>query len=181
MSKVLLNLLLQISKALVNSEIQFLIQKFLFPYFWPGLLPYFFSSPAATHLLPPCPAQSAHRLLRLSDLAACRFRPSPAPLVRFGRRLPLANRWAHPVSEPGVITFIGQRLSSRAPPPLPGHRAPPSSTPRVPPDRYHMTFIFPPLNPLLNPSSSSMALKPLTPALNSPATPPRRSPGPYKR
>jgi hypothetical protein len=35
MSKFLLNLL-QISKALVNSKIQFLIQKFLFPYFWPG-------------------------------------------------------------------------------------------------------------------------------------------------
>jgi hypothetical protein len=36
MSKFLLNLLLQISKALVNSKIQFLIQKFLFPYFRPG-------------------------------------------------------------------------------------------------------------------------------------------------
>jgi hypothetical protein len=33
MSKFLLNLLLQISKALVNSIIQFLIQKFFFPYF----------------------------------------------------------------------------------------------------------------------------------------------------
>jgi hypothetical protein len=37
MSKFLLNLLLQISKALVNSKIQFLIQKFLFPYFRPDL------------------------------------------------------------------------------------------------------------------------------------------------
>jgi hypothetical protein len=36
MSKFLLNILLQISKALVNSKIQFLIQKFLFPYFRPG-------------------------------------------------------------------------------------------------------------------------------------------------
>jgi hypothetical protein len=36
MSKFLLNLLLQISKALVKSKIQFLIQKFLFPYFRPG-------------------------------------------------------------------------------------------------------------------------------------------------
>jgi hypothetical protein len=41
------------------------------------------------------------------------------------------------------------RPSSPAPPPLPGHRAPPSSTPRVPPDRCHLTFIFPPLIPLL--------------------------------
>jgi hypothetical protein len=36
MSKFLLNLLLQISKALINSKIQFLIQKFLFPDFRPG-------------------------------------------------------------------------------------------------------------------------------------------------
>jgi hypothetical protein len=36
MSKFLLNLLLQISKALVNSKIQFLIQKFIFPDFRPG-------------------------------------------------------------------------------------------------------------------------------------------------
>jgi hypothetical protein len=43
------------------------------------------------------------------------------------------------------------RPRSPVPPPLPGHRAPPSSTPRVPPDRYHLTFISPPLTPLLNP------------------------------
>jgi hypothetical protein len=67
------------------------------------------------------------------------------------------------------------------PPPLLGHRAPPSSTPRVPPDRYQLTFIFPPLNPLLNPPPSSMALKPLTPVLNSPATLPGAPPTPYKR
>jgi hypothetical protein len=36
MSKFLLNLILQISKALVNSKIQFLIQKFIFPDFWPN-------------------------------------------------------------------------------------------------------------------------------------------------
>jgi hypothetical protein len=40
--------------------------------------PLFFSSPAAAHLLPPFPAQSA-------------------------RRLPLADRWAHPISEPGRL------------------------------------------------------------------------------
>jgi hypothetical protein len=66
-------------------------------------------------------------------------------------------------------------------PPLPGHRALPSSVPQVPPSRYHLTFIFPPLIPLLNPPPSSMALKPLTPALTPLATPPRRSPDPYKR
>jgi hypothetical protein len=36
MSKFLLNLLPQISKALVNSKIQFLIRKFIFPDFRPG-------------------------------------------------------------------------------------------------------------------------------------------------
>jgi hypothetical protein len=40
--------------------------------------PPFFSSPAAAHLLPPFPAQSA-------------------------RRLPLTDGWAHPVSEPGRL------------------------------------------------------------------------------
>jgi hypothetical protein len=38
MSKFLLNLLLQISKALVNSKIQFLIQKFFFLTFGPAVL-----------------------------------------------------------------------------------------------------------------------------------------------
>jgi hypothetical protein len=74
--------------------------------------PPIFSSPTTAHLLPPCPAQSARRLLDLSDSAvacsACLIRLTPAPLVRFGRRLPLADRWAHPVSEPRVVTFIGQ-------------------------------------------------------------------------
>jgi hypothetical protein len=50
-----------------------------------------------------------------SACSACLIRPSPAPLVRFGHRLPLTNRWAHPVSEPGVVTFIGQRLSRHCP------------------------------------------------------------------
>jgi hypothetical protein len=70
------------------------------------------------------------------------------------------------------------------PPPIPSHRAPLSSAPRVPSNRYHLAFISPPLIPLLNLSSSrksSMVLKPLTSALTAPATPPRRSPDPYKR
>jgi hypothetical protein len=52
MSKFLLNLLLQISKALVNSKIQFLIQKFFFLTFDPADL--------ATHSAfgPACPLAS---------------------------------------------------------------------------------------------------------------------------
>jgi hypothetical protein len=52
------------------------------------------------------------------------------------------------------------RLSSPVPPLIPGHRAPPSSAPWVPPSRYHPAFISPPLISLFNPPPSSMALKP---------------------
>jgi hypothetical protein len=98
MSKFLVNLLLQISKALVNSKIQFLIQKFLIPYFRPDFLPYFFSAQSwPTSSLPVRPTRPVaystcliqplvhfgRRLLRLSDSAACPIRP----LVRFGHRL----------------------------------------------------------------------------------------------
>jgi hypothetical protein len=79
MSKFLQNLL-QISKALVNSKIQFLIQKFLFPYFRPGLLPYFPAQPRPTSSLPVRPSRPV-------ACPVCPIRPSPAPLVRFGRRL----------------------------------------------------------------------------------------------
>jgi hypothetical protein len=53
----------------------------------------------------------------------------------------------------------------------------------VPSNRYHLAFISPPFIPLLNLSSrrqSSMVLKPLMSVLTAPATPPRRSPDPYK-
>jgi hypothetical protein len=60
--------------------------------------PPLFSSPATAHLLPPDPAQSAHRytcpfsqLVRFLYYRTCPIRPS------------LADRWAHPVSEPGVV------------------------------------------------------------------------------
>jgi hypothetical protein len=56
MSKFLINLLLQISKALVNSKIQFLIQKFFFFISaWPTLLPTRPLSPASP-LATPSPA-----------------------------------------------------------------------------------------------------------------------------
>jgi hypothetical protein len=72
------------------------------------------------------------------------------------------------------------RPSSPASPLIHGHRAPPSSTPRVPLSRYHLAFISPPLISLLNPPPSSMALKPLTPALTTPATPPGAPSTPIK-
>jgi hypothetical protein len=50
--------------------------------------PLFFSSPAATHLLPPFPAQSA-------------------------RLLPLTDRWAHPISEPGHLPPPARAAAAR--------------------------------------------------------------------
>jgi hypothetical protein len=71
MSKFLLNLLLQISKALVNSKIQFLIQKFFFLIFGPADLaahPAFSPSGSRWPLssrgpIPTLPAQLAHVLM----------------------------------------------------------------------------------------------------------------------
>jgi hypothetical protein len=54
-----------------------------------------FSSPAAAHLLPPFLAQSAHRL-------------------------PLTNRWAHPVSEPGSLPPQARAAAAR---PIGCHRS----------------------------------------------------------
>jgi hypothetical protein len=53
-----------------------------------------------------------------------------------------------------VPSPTSSRPSSPAPPPIPGHRAPLSSAPRVPSSRYHLAFISPPLISLLNLSSS---------------------------
>jgi hypothetical protein len=83
-----------------------------------------------------------------------RFTPSQAG------RLPLISLTTGPrLSAPSPTSSCP---SSPAPPPIPGHRAPLSSAPRVPSNRYHLAFISPPLIPLLNLSSSrqsSMALK----------------------
>jgi hypothetical protein len=105
-----------------------------------------------------------------------RFTPSQAG------RLPLVSLTTGP--RLSALSPTSSRPSSPAPPLIPGHRAPLISTPRVPSNRYHLAFISPPLIPLLNLSSSrqsSVALKPLTTALTALATPPRRSPGTYKR
>jgi hypothetical protein len=175
MSKFLLNLLLQISKDLVNSKIHF-------PYFRPsrpcgplGLWPSQPSGLAATagRNRPGRPTYPTRR----SRLHGNTF----SLLVRAFRagRLSLVSLSSGPrLSAPSPTS---SRPSSPAPPLLPGHRAQPSSAPRVPSSRYHLAFILPPLIPLLNPPPSSMVLKSLTSALTPPATPPRRSPNPYKR
>jgi hypothetical protein len=177
MSKFLLNLRLQISKALVNSKIQFLIQKF-----------FFFLISARPTPRPAWPlAQPAHRPRHPRRpkspgrpiQPACRSRLHRKYAFLFGSCLPepaapprFSDIWAPAVS---FVPHL-QPPSSPAPPPIPGHRAPLRSAPRVLSDHYHLAFISPPLIPLLNLSSSrpsSMSLKTLTPALT--ARPPLRS------
>jgi hypothetical protein len=136
------------------------------------------ASPPATPSLQAKLARPAHAA-RASVVSSreirfpLRFTPSRAG------RLPLVSLTIGPrLSAPSPTS---SRPSSPAPPPILGHRAPLSSTPRVPSNRYHLAFISPPLIPHLNLSSSrqsSMALKPLTSVLTAPATPPQRSPGP---
>jgi hypothetical protein len=165
MSKFFLNLHLQISKALVNSKIQFLIQN------------YFPTQPRPTSSPPVRPS-------RPIACSACPIRPSPAPLVRFGRRL---LRFSDSVV--ASLSLIGGPTLSVSPGLSPSSdNARAATAPRLPstaqlhasgaagplPPRLH----FSSLNPLLNPPPSLMALKPLTPVLNSQATPPRRSPDP---
>jgi hypothetical protein len=179
MSKFLLNLLLQISKAFINSKIQFLIQKFFFLILArPTLRPTRpLAQPAHWPRRPrrPKPSLTGPSSLCVGHVFA---RNTSSLLIRAFQtsHLSLVSLTTGPqLSAPSPTS---SRPSSPAPPPLPGHRVPPSSTPRVPQDRYHLAFISPPLNPLLNSPPSSMALKPLTPVLNSSVTPPRRSPGP---
>jgi hypothetical protein len=76
MSKFLLNLLLQISKALLNSKIQFLIRKFFFLAFGPAdLAAHSAFSPAGSRwpLLSHRPAQAAPPARTVGVIAEVRF------------------------------------------------------------------------------------------------------------
>jgi hypothetical protein len=76
MSKFLINLLLQISKALVNSKIQFLIWKFFFLAFGPAdLAAHLALGPAGSRwpLLSHRPAQAAQPARAIGVIAEVRF------------------------------------------------------------------------------------------------------------
>jgi hypothetical protein len=149
MSKFLQNLFLQISKALVNSKIQFLIQKFIFPDFRPG-------RPAAR-------------------LASGPARPLAAPLPA-GRKRPAgpSSPCVGRVFTENTFSFSDHAFPSRPPPPsvtttrappigfivstapadpgqdFPHAAAPPRRcpAPRMPPSVYSPPSSLPPLNPL---------------------------------
>jgi hypothetical protein len=73
MSKFLLNLLVQISKALVNSKFQFLIQKFIFLTFGPADLAAHSAFGPASPLASPLPQAETHRPAQAAQ-PACRWR-----------------------------------------------------------------------------------------------------------
>jgi hypothetical protein len=181
MSKFLLNLLLQISKALVNSKIQFLIwdsfsllsaRSTMRPT-WPLALPARW--PRCPHRLkPPRPAHLARVSVASSREYIFPFgsrHSSWPPLPRLSvKRAPAVNSIPH--LQPPELTCAA---TASRPPSATQLRASGAIEPLPP--RLH----FPSLNSPLKPSLSSMALKPLTPKLTPPATPPRCSPDPYKR
>jgi hypothetical protein len=188
MSKFLLNLLLQISQALENSKSNFYSKRIL-------PLNSAHSAQPACPLPRPWPAGRPNppRPKPASPLGLSAGQPMHAFSVFYRRRFPLRCTPSRAGRLPLISLTTGTRLSassptssrpsSPTPPPIPVHQAPLRSAPRVPSDHYHLTFISPPLIPLLNLSSSrlsSMSLKTLTPALTAPATSPRCSPDSYK-
>jgi hypothetical protein len=137
---------------LVNSKVQFLIQKFLFFAFGPvDLAAHSAFGPAGSgwprcpcRPKPPSPAHPAR-----ASVASLRDYVFP-----FGSCLPSWSLLPHlSVKRPRLSapSLTSCRPSSAVPPPPPGHPAPPSSVPRVPPSRYHPAIISPTLNPPLNP------------------------------
>jgi hypothetical protein len=144
MSKFLLNLLLQISKALVNSKIQFLIRKFF------SLL----SGRLTPRPVQPL-AQPAHRPRHPRRSKSCRSaHPARASVVSSRKmRFPF---WITP-SQAGRLSLIslstGPHLSD-SPPSL--HRLTPVGNPprrrcpapRMPPSFYNPLSSLSPLNPL---------------------------------
>jgi hypothetical protein len=154
MSKFLLNLL-QISKALVNSKIQFLIQKFFFLISTRLTLRPIRPLSPASPLAAPHPQAETVPAGPSSPCVGRVFAENTSSLLvrafRAGRLSHVSLSTGPQLSAPSPTS---SRLSSPVPPPIPGHRALLSSAPRVPSSRYHLTFISPPLISLLNLVSS---------------------------
>ena len=152
MSKFLLNLPVQISKALVNSKIQFLIRKFIFPDFRPGRprgpLGRWPNWPAG---LSPLPQAEAHRPAQITQ-------PAYDFGVFYRIRFPLRFTPSQAGRLPLVSLTTGSHLSapsspSRRPTPVgisPRHRLSRAAASRLgcPPSFYSSPSSLPPLNPL---------------------------------
>jgi hypothetical protein len=126
MSKFLLNLLLQISKALINSKIQFLIQKFFFHTFGPAdLVAHSAYGPASPLASLPPQAETA----RLAHLAHASVASSREYVFPFGSRL---LSWPPLLSS---LCQVGPSCQFRLPP-MPADRCrflpSPPATPRRP-------------------------------------------------
>jgi hypothetical protein len=137
MSKFLLNLLLQISKALVNSKIQFLIQKFFFLDFGPADLA---AHPASQPSQPTGPSSSrvgrifVGNMFSFSDHA---FLSRPPPPSVTATRAPLVSFIVSPApADPG------QNFPHAAAPPCR------CLAPWMPPSFYSSPSSLPPFNPL---------------------------------
>jgi hypothetical protein len=144
MSKFLLNLLVEISKALINSKIQFLIQKFFFLAFSPA------DFAAHSAVSPAGPADP------LPSQAETTLAIPPSPCV--GRvfteiRFPLWFASSELVASLSSLCQVGPGCQFRLPPPpadrLPRHLRPPRAarpqTSRCP-ARYSLHALIPLLN-----------------------------------
>jgi hypothetical protein len=156
MSKFLLNLLLQISKALVNSKIQFLFENFFSSEFSP-LGPAGLPTPLALACRPAQAVQPLPGPNRLAHLASQPLGPC-VPLAYFiedvflfGSHLPepaafsLCHRHAGPACQFRRLPRADRPRSEfsshrRSPAPLPA--------PRMPPSLYNPPSSLSPLNPL---------------------------------
>jgi hypothetical protein len=181
MLKFLLNLLLQISKALLNSKIQFLIQEFLFLIFGPtDLAAHLASGPASRW--PRCPRRP--KPPRPTHLPRASVASSQEYVFPFGSCLSSWPPLPHlSIKRAPTVSSISHlqppELARAAPafrPPSAAQLRASGATEPLPP-RLH----FPSLNSPLKPSRIFNGVKAINAGVNPLATTPRRSPHPYKR
>jgi hypothetical protein len=132
MSKFLLNLLVQISKALVNSKIQFLIQKFFFLTFGPADLAAHSAFGPASPLASPLLWAEAHKPAQAAQ-PACRWHNCGSTFSLLictfqAGRLPLVSLTSG--AEPSVLSSSHAGRSLPLSPIASVHPAPPDLRPR---------------------------------------------------
>jgi hypothetical protein len=122
MSKFLLNLLLQISKALINSKIQFFNSEILFLDFGPAdLVAHSASGPASPLAAPPPQAETVPAGPSSSHVDRVFTGNTSSLLVRAFRGGRLSHFSLSTGPQLSVPSPTSSRPSSPSPPPLPGH------------------------------------------------------------